>query len=51
MREDGKGVSYEAFAQSELFKQYQASTVELMSVDIASLPKDEKIAFFLSECL
>ena len=48
MSEDGRGVDYKALTTSEVFQKYVAKTRQLQDVKLATLEKEEKIAFFLN---
>jgi len=45
---DGRGVDYNGIAKSELFSQYEELSYELQRTDIASLPENERKAFFIN---
>ena len=46
--EEGRAVDYSALSESDLFKEYVERTKALKEVDLGSLERLEKIAFFLS---
>ena len=46
--EEGRAVDYSALKESDLFKEYLERTKSLKAVDLGSLERTEKIAFFLS---
>ena len=46
--EEGRAVDYTALKKSELFQEYVDRTQALQAVDLGSLERMEKIAFFLS---
>lgn len=46
--EEGRAVDYSALRESDLFKEYVKRTKALKGVDLGSLERSEKIAFFLS---
>ena len=48
MSEDGRGVDYKALTTSEVFQKYVTKTRQLQDVKLATLEKEEKIAFFLN---
>lgn len=46
--EEGRAVDYTELKKSELFQEYVDRTQALQAVNLASLERTEKIAFFLS---
>ena len=46
--EEGRAVDYNALKESDLFREYVERTKALKAVDLRSLERKEKIAFFLS---
>ena len=46
--EEGRAVDYTALKDSDLFREYVEITKALKQVDLGSLERTEKIAFFLS---
>lgn len=46
--EEGRAVNYTALKESALFKEYVERTHALDAVNLESLEREEKIAFFLS---
>ena len=48
LSEDGKSVDYVGISKSELFKNYEELSYELQRTDIASLPPNERKAFFIN---
>ena len=46
--EEGRAVDYNALKESDLFREYVDRTKALKAVDLDSLERTEKIAFFLS---
>jgi len=46
--EEGRAVDYSALKESDLFKEYLERTKSLKAVDLGSLERTEKIAFFLN---
>ena len=49
MDENGRGVDYAAIKGSSDYAEYKEKCKELRCVDISSLAKDERMAFFLSK--
>ena len=45
---DGKALNYEALRKDPMFKSYANATAELQKVDIASLDRQERKAFFIN---
>ncbi|XP_031416892.1 uncharacterized protein zgc:152951 isoform X2 [Clupea harengus] len=45
---DGKSVDYKAMAQSSFFEQYCELAVQLQRVELGSLSREEKLAFFIN---
>ena len=45
---DGKALNYEALKKDPVFKTYVNATAELQKVDVASLSREERMAFFIN---
>jgi hypothetical protein len=45
---DGKALNYKALKQDPVFKTYVNSTAELQKVDVVSLNREERMAFFIN---
>eukprot|EP00271_Cylindrocystis_brebissonii_P016298 TRINITY_DN396_c0_g1_i1.p1 TRINITY_DN396_c0_g1~~TRINITY_DN396_c0_g1_i1.p1 ORF type:complete len:494 (+),score=120.93 TRINITY_DN396_c0_g1_i1:438-1919(+) len=48
LSEDGRQVDYKGIAKSEVFRRYVTKTQELQRVDLTSLSREEKLAFFIN---
>lgn len=48
LSEDGTAVDYRGIAASEAFKRYQTQAEELQRLELAPLPRDERLAFFIN---
>ena len=45
---DGKALNYKALKQDPVFKTYVNATAELQNVDVVSLSREERMAFFIN---
>ena len=45
---DGKALDYEALKRDPVFKIYAKATAELQKVEVASLDRGERMAFFIN---
>jgi len=45
---DGKALNYKALKQDPVFKTYVNATAELQNADVASLNREERMAFFIN---
>jgi len=45
---DGKALNYKALKQDPVFKTYVNATAELQKVDVVSLNREERMAFFIN---
>jgi len=48
LSEDGSSVDYKGISQSREFEQFKLMSVELQRVDINSMSRDDKVAFFIN---
>lgn len=48
MSADGKAINYKAMAEDRLFQRFVVATTELQGLDVSTLSREERIAFFLN---